>query len=143
MTLDIEKIHSKFQDITESLTRLERFRGLPLEAFLGDQDKLDVASFRLIVATEAALDICFHLVANLLNKVPEEYAGCFKLLGDAGLIDATLALKLSQMARFRNLLVHHYWKVEYVRLYELIAGSDLEDLREFMRQTGTLLKKYA
>jgi len=132
--LNIEKLYAKFRDITESVARLKQFREVSREEFLQDQDKLDVASFRLIVATEAAIDICLHVSAKLLRKVPEEYAACFKLLGESGVIDGDLALRLSRMARFRNLLVHHYWKIDYERMYELITGTDLDDLAEFIAQ---------
>jgi uncharacterized protein YutE (UPF0331/DUF86 family) len=42
------------------------------------------------------------------------------------------------MARFRNVLVHLYWTVDYERLYDIIRG-DLGDLREFVRAIGGLL----
>jgi uncharacterized protein YutE (UPF0331/DUF86 family) len=34
------------------------------------------------------------------------------------------------MARFRNLLVHVYWKIDYVQVYEIIS-TRLDDLRVF------------
>jgi uncharacterized protein YutE (UPF0331/DUF86 family) len=118
--LNIEKIYAKFRDISVSVARLKQFREISVEKFLSDQDKLDIASFRLIVAIEAAIDICLHISAKLLRRVPEDYAGCFRLLGDHGLIDSELADRLSLMARFRNLLVHHYWKIDYGRMYSII-----------------------
>jgi uncharacterized protein YutE (UPF0331/DUF86 family) len=142
-SLNIEKVYAKFRDITESVARLKQFRDLPLEEFLQDQDKLDIASFRLIVATEAAIDICLHVAAKVLRKVPEEYAACFKMLGQSGLIDDALAARLSQMARFRNLLVHHYWKIDYERMYDLITGPDMDDLAELTRQVSKLAEEKA
>lgn len=139
--LNIEKLYAKFQDITKSLDRLKQFRSTSQVDFLQDQDKLDIASFRLIVATEAAIDICLHVAAKQLKKVPEEYAACFKLLAQSNLIDSELAARLSRMARFRNLLVHHYWKIDYERMYELILGSDLDDLTEFIREIKSLLQE--
>lgn len=135
--LNIEKIYGKFRDISESVARLEQFRDLSLEEFLSDQDKLDIASFRLIVATEAAIDICLHTSAKLLRKVPEDYAGCFRLLGDHELISRELADRLSLMARFRNLLVHHYWKIDYGRMYAIITGAELNDLDLFIKEIST------
>ena len=78
-----------------------------------------------------------------MKRVPEEYAACFGMLGDAGLIPPALAERLKQMARFRNLLVHVYcvhvyWKMAYGRLYDVISG-DLEDLREFAGAITRLL----
>jgi uncharacterized protein YutE (UPF0331/DUF86 family) len=42
------------------------------------------------------------------------------------------------MARFRNLLVHMYWKMEYGTLYELIQHN-LKDLRRFSEAIVALL----
>jgi uncharacterized protein YutE (UPF0331/DUF86 family) len=141
MPLNIEKLYARFQDINESIARLRQLGSLPIVDFAADQDKLDVASFRLIVATEAAIDICFHASAKLLKKVPDDYACCFKLLADQALIDKDLATRLARMARFRNLLVHHYWKIDYMRLHQIIGGPDLDDLSEFIRQINGLVNQ--
>jgi uncharacterized protein YutE (UPF0331/DUF86 family) len=42
------------------------------------------------------------------------------------------------MARFRNLLVHMYWKIDYDRVYDVIA-HDLDDLRAFSRRMAALI----
>jgi len=43
--------------------------------------------------------------------------------------------RLQQMARFRNLLVHVYWNVDYGRVFDVLE-TDLEDLRAFSRRLG-------
>ena len=43
-----------------------------------------------------------------------------------------------RMARFRNLLVHMYWKVDYEKVHEVIHHS-LEELRLFGRTIARLL----
>jgi uncharacterized protein YutE (UPF0331/DUF86 family) len=139
--LDIDKIYPKFRDIRESTDRLRAFRDISLDEFLNDQDKQDIASFRLIVATEAAIDICLHIAAKVLKKVPEDYAGCFKVLCDHGLIDQELATCMAQIARFRNLLVHKYWEIDYSRMYAIISGSDLGNLEEFIRQINRCIEE--
>jgi uncharacterized protein YutE (UPF0331/DUF86 family) len=65
-----------------------------------------------------------------LHQVPEEYAGCFVALEQAGLIPGDLSCRLQQMARFRNLLVHVYWKIDYGQVYDIIE-TRLDDLRAF------------
>ena len=140
MTLQVDKVYAKFRDITESIERLKAFKGVSLEAFLSDRDKQDIASFRLIVATEAAIDLCLHILAKRLGKVAEDYAACFKLLADQNFIDGALASRLARMARFRNLLVHQYWDIDYSRLYNLITGPDLEDLEDFVRQVSHFIE---
>ena len=141
MKIDVEKVYAKFTDITESIERLRAFRNISLKEFLNDQDKQDIASFRLIVATEAAIDLCLHISAKNFKKVAQEYAACFKLLADQGLIDHDLSERLSNMARFRNLLVHRYWEIDYARLYQTITGPDLDDLEIFVQAVGKLIEQ--
>jgi uncharacterized protein YutE (UPF0331/DUF86 family) len=141
--LNNDKIYSKFRDIRESIERLTAFKDISLEAFLHDRDKQDIASFRLIVATEAAIDMCLHIAAAVFKQVPEEYAGCFRLLYDNGLIDLNVSNRLSRMARFRNLLVHQYWEIDYSRMYDIITGSDVGDLEELIRQINRWMKTEA
>ena len=142
MDLNLEKIYAKFRDIEESVARLKQFRKIPVEDFLADRDSQDIASFRLIVATEAAIDTCLHISARMLPKmVPEEYAACFHLLAEHGLIEGDLAARLAHMARFRNLLIHRYWHIDYARVMRSSPVPTWKTLGEFMKQVGRLMEK--
>lgn len=139
MTLNPDLVRERCQEITDSLARLERFQEVPREEFLEDQDSLDIACYRLLVAIEAALGLCFHVSAKRLETVPADYAACFGKLGEAGLVPEDLALRLRRMARFRNLLVHVYWEVDYEKVREII-DNNLDDLREFSGIMAGLLQ---
>ncbi len=139
MTLNPDLIRTRCNEIEASLDRLEHIRPFTLEQFLTDQDTQDVACYRLLIAIEAALALCFHVSAKRLQKVPEEYAGCFGLLHEAGLLSADLTSRLQQMARFRNLLVHVYWKIDYRQVYDIIQ-TRLQDLRDFSIAMANLLE---
>jgi uncharacterized protein YutE (UPF0331/DUF86 family) len=138
MTLDGDVVRTRCQEIAESLERLERIRAGGREQFLSDRDVQDIASYRLLVAIEAALALCYHVSARRLRTAPEDYADCFAGLERAGLIPFDLAVRLQQMARFRNLLVHVYWTIDYGRVFDVLE-HDLDDLRQFARTVAALL----
>ena len=138
MILNQDLIRTRCQEIEDSLARLEKIKIIPKENFLKDQDLQDIACYRLLVAIEAALGLCFYVAAKRLKKVPEEYAECFAILADAGIIAQELSESLQRMARFRNLLVHMYWKVDYGTLYEVLQNN-LKDLRLFSEAIVALL----
>ncbi len=138
MTLNADLVRARCAEIEDSVSRLERFARRSRDEFLADQDGLDVACYRLLVAIEAALALCYHVSAKRLHKVPEEYAACFGLLRDAGIIADDQTQRLQQMARFRNLLVHMYWKVDYGQVYDVIQHH-LGDLRAFAAAVVRLL----
>ena len=100
MTLNPDLIRQRCQEIAESLARLEHFQPLAKADFLANQ------------------------------QTPEDYAACFARVAEAGLISQPLAERLQQMARFRNLLVHMYWRIDYQRVYDILQ-KDLGDWREF------------
>ena len=138
MNLDADVVRSRCSDIEESLKRLERLRVMPLARFLEDRDAQDIACYRLMVSIEAALALCYHTTARRLRLTPDDNAACFEALQEAGILDAALSERLRRMARFRNLLVHMYWKVDYAKVHEMIQHS-LGDLRAFTRAIAQLL----
>jgi len=136
--LNPDRIRAKLQDISGALERLDRFRTMSREAFLANEDAQDIARSRLLTAMEAALNVCFHLSAKKLARVPQGYTECFLTLGKAGLIEPSLAERLGTMAGFRNRLVHVYWDVDYGQVYDIIV-NDLEDLKLFCQVVAELL----
>jgi uncharacterized protein YutE (UPF0331/DUF86 family) len=131
-------VRSRCSEIEESVVRLEQLRSLGRDEFLASRDAQDIACYRLLVAIEAALALCYHVSAKKLSRVPEEYAECFGVLQHAGIIAPDLAARLQQMARFRNLLVHLYWKIDQARVFEILS-TDLDDLRRFAAAIARLL----
>jgi uncharacterized protein YutE (UPF0331/DUF86 family) len=138
MTLNTDLIRTRCLEIEESVSRLERLQALSRDAFLADQDTLDLACYRLLVAIEAALALCYHVSAKRLHRVPEEYAQCFANLRDAGIIPADLTERLQQMARCRNLLIHMYWRIDYGQVYDILHRN-LQDLRTFAAAIALLV----
>lgn len=138
MTLDADVVRGRCQEIEQSLRRLERIRSGDRAAFLASDDAKDIACYRLLIGIEAALALCYHVSARQLRTVPDDYAGCFLCLERGGLIPPDLSERLQQMARFRNLLVHVYWTIDYDRVFDMLEHHT-GDLREFSRIVAALL----
>lgn len=111
----------------------------PREVFLADSRTVNGAKYLLIVATEAALDICNHIAARRGGRSPRDYADCLAVLREIAAVDEVLAGRLARMARFRNLLVHLYWRVDDAEIYRVIQ-EDLGDLEDYLRSLGRFLK---
>ncbi len=62
------------------------------KAFLSDARAVNSAKYLLIVATEAALDICNHLAAKKGGRSPEDYADCMTVLGELGVVPHPVSL---------------------------------------------------
>jgi uncharacterized protein YutE (UPF0331/DUF86 family) len=66
------------------------------ETFLGEAKTVNSAKYLLIVATEAALDICNHLAAKKGGRSPEDYADCMTILGELGVLKQDLKVRMSE-----------------------------------------------
>jgi uncharacterized protein YutE (UPF0331/DUF86 family) len=138
VTLDADVVRSRCGDIEDSVVRLEHLAMAGRDQFLVDRDSQDIACYRLLVAIEAALALCYHVSTRRLRKAPDDYAACFATRSEAGLIPEDLSQRLQQMARFRNLLVHIYWKLDYGRVYDIVQ-RDIGDLRLFAAAIAALV----
>lgn len=137
MSLNPELIHKRCSEISEALERLDKIKKSK-DKFLKDKDLQDIASYRLLVAIEAAINLCYHVAAKKLKKAPGEYAECFGILAEAEIIPNELSLELKKMARFRNMLVHMYWKIDYELILDILQ-HDLDHLRQFSKAITALL----
>lgn len=136
MNIDRERVQALLARIGEAQAKAARLGELPETEFLSDYRNTESAKYLLIVAVEAAIDVCQHLVARGGGRLPTDYADCFTSLGEMGVLPADLVGRLRRMARFRNLLVHLYWKVDDREVYRILREnlSDLTEFREAMAQ---------
>ena len=118
--------------------RLEALAARSLPEFLADRDSQDIACYRLLIAIEAALALCYHVSSRRLRTAPESYADCFAVLGGAGIVAPDLAERLQRMAKFRNLLVHVYRNIDHRQVHRTMQ-EDLGDLRAFAAAIAALL----
>ena len=110
--LNLDRLRELAGHLRDAVRQLREVAVLPRDAFLADSRTVNSAKYLLIVATEAALDICNHLAARRGARSPEDYADCMVVLAEIGVIDNDLRTRLVRMALFRNLLVHVYAKVD-------------------------------
>lgn len=131
--LNINLISERISDIKKSLEIINKIAAINKESFLKDEIIMSAAKYQLILAIEAAQNICNHLAARVAKTAPTSYADCFRILAENQIISDKLAHKLSSMAKFRNLLVHQYGKVDNVIIYQII-NNDTLDLLNYLSE---------
>ncbi|MBE3587841.1 MAG: DUF86 domain-containing protein [Thermoanaerobacteraceae bacterium] len=134
-----ELVGEKIADMEKALAILDQISRIPEKDFLEDQILISGAKYQLIVAIEAAQNLCNHLAARVAREAPESYADCFRILGRKRIISKELALKLASMARFRNLLVHQYGKVDDSTVYQILK-NDTGDISKYTEEIRGFLK---
>lgn len=140
MDYNPDKVRKLTSEILTALERLEDLRKLDASSFLSDPHKVGSAKYNFIVAIESAIDLCNHVISRNGYRTPEDYADTFRVMGERGAFDAGFTETLSQMARFRNRLVHVYWDVDDREVYKLIQ-SRLADIRRFLELFGVFIRQ--
>jgi uncharacterized protein YutE (UPF0331/DUF86 family) len=137
--VNIDRLRELAGYLRDACRQLHELGKLEEAEFLSDAKTVNSAKYLLIVATEAALDICGHVVAKRGGRSPEDYADCMRILGELGVLDEDLRMRMGKMARFRNLLVHLYWKVEDRGVYRVLRER-LGDFDEYLGAVGRFVE---
>jgi uncharacterized protein YutE (UPF0331/DUF86 family) len=128
--VSVEKITDKLKQLDEFLAILKDMRKASRDEFLNDKILMGSAKYYLQVSIECCLDIANHIIAAECFRAPKDYADSFKVLEENQVLDENLGIKLRQMAKFRNRLVHLYGEIDDAYVYQFIE-KDLQDILAF------------
>jgi uncharacterized protein YutE (UPF0331/DUF86 family) len=92
----------------------------------------------MLVAIQSAIDISNHIIAEKKLRKPATYREAFEILQEGGFIPLQLSDDLSELAGFRNVLVHIYWKLDIDAIYGILQ-NDLDTLKKFERTIKDML----
>ncbi|MEW6621808.1 MAG: DUF86 domain-containing protein [Bacillota bacterium] len=140
MKYDIEKITPIISELNSSTSLLRELSSISKDIFITDIHKVSSAKYNLIIAIEAIIDICNHIISKNGYRVPEDYTDTFNVMAENKLFTQDFAATLIKMARFRNRLVHVYWKIDDDILYDILQ-NDLKDFDVFLKVFSELTSK--
>ena len=135
---NVDRIRQLLGEINSSLRKLDGYAQLSEKDFLSNSDKVDSAKYNLIVAIEGAIDICNHVVARAGGRAPHDHADCFEVLRELKMLSDDFVERLKSMAKFRNLLVHLYWKVDDQKVFRILK-TDIQDIKEYIKEMNKLI----
>lgn len=128
-----EFIEGKMDIIERNFEFLQEYKKIGEEEFLNSYKDIQAVKYTLLETIEACIDIASHIISSRGFERAESYAEMFEILGRRGVISSELSKKLADMARFRNILVHGYAKVDSVRVLKIIR-EELKDIEEFVKE---------
>lgn len=133
--VDPGRVRSLLDRLAEERSHLRALAARGPAALLADPDLLAAVKYRFVVAIETCIDLAQHVIASEGLRAPASFADAFAVLGEAGFVDEELVPALQSMARFRNLLVHGYLRVDDERVVEVLR-TRLGDLESFGSQVA-------
>lgn len=119
-------------------SRVASLRKPSMEALVADENALDLVSFNLMLAVQAACDIATHVIAEERFRPASSLAESFERLAEEGVISRTTAARLAQAAGFRNVVAHAYHRVNPTAVY-MASTTGLDDLDAFAREVSQWL----
>jgi uncharacterized protein YutE (UPF0331/DUF86 family) len=123
-------VEARLKLLAEYTNDLRELQSVNLEEYQENKLVRKAVERTLHTAIEACLDIGHHIIAQEGFRSPEDNKDVFVVLGEEGVLSHTLASRLVDMARFRNLLVHEYTHLDNTVVYGILKRR-LSDFDEF------------
>lgn len=125
--VDRELLSRKISNLSEYINELQRADDIDFEKYTADPRSRAFVERYLHLAIEEVFDISNHLVSFHRWREPTGYRDLLLVLKENGVVSAKLLPRFQNMASFRNMLVHHYEKVDD----EVVFGIFKKRLSDF------------
>jgi uncharacterized protein YutE (UPF0331/DUF86 family)/predicted nucleotidyltransferase len=121
-TMDKLLVQDKLARLMTSLRELRIVLDVPRDVYEQEFMRYRTAERNLEMLIEYAATINAE-VASAAGIPPSDYYSSFFSAADAGAIDRSLAMKLADVARLRNVVIHAYEKIDVGATYERLKAS--------------------
>jgi len=131
--LDREVVESKLRFLREYLNDLGEYETISLSDYKTSKKDQRFVERTLHLACECCLDIAAHIISRVGLREPSDNKDLFVILFENSIISESTHCALMKMAKFRNIIVHDYARIEP----EIVIGilkKDIEDFKQFAQQ---------
>ena len=125
-----QDVQIHFDTFEENLGKLERLSRFSYDEFMAEFWYLEAAVHLLQISVEALVEISRYVIRSLGLPSADSYRQVPVVLADAGYFDQTAAPIYDKIVRFRNLVVHHYYRVDPEEVYQILT-KNLSDLQNW------------
>jgi uncharacterized protein YutE (UPF0331/DUF86 family) len=105
-------ILKKLSTLDEYLKQIAEYTSITVQAYAGDWKTQRIVERTFQMMIETCLDIGGHIISDEKMRVPETYADIFRILVENGILSKTHLVAFEKMAKFRNIVVHDYEKID-------------------------------
>ena len=137
MQINHDMIMTRLKRLENCIFKLKKIAQNSKQEFIKNDDLQDIAERNLQLAAQCCIDIGNHIISKQKISFPEGYADIFSKLFEGGIINEATEQKMSDIAGFRNILVHDYLKISYEIVYDNL--HDLDVFINFARQINSFI----
>lgn len=143
MKLDKERLEKYLDKIATETIDIEKIisqKGKKGDDILQDPHIIKSLKYSTIVIAEAIASALQHILAKKYNIVIDGYMAVFRESKEHKVISTELLKRLQPFFRFRNMLVHQYWRVDNKVFAENLRNG-LNDFRIFVNETRKIINE--
>ena len=127
-----EVVLSRLNKLNEYIVLLNKVKSYSKKEYIENPFIYGASERFLHLAIECVLDISNHVISDMRFRKPDSNKDIFQVLLENKIIDNELKVNLSNMAGFRNILVHDYIRLDREAVYNIIINN-LKDIEDFMK----------
>jgi uncharacterized protein YutE (UPF0331/DUF86 family) len=124
--VDEALILRKLAELDQYSSQLKEYENTTVEQYSDDWKIQRIIERTLQMMIETCTDIAGHIISDKGYRIPKSYADTFKVLLEEKILDRKLYAVMEKIAKFRNIVVHHYDKVD-AEIVTAILKNDLAD----------------
>ena len=134
-----EIVERKIVSLKGYLKELYNATDINWEKYITDNRSKRFVERLLQISIETMIDIAQHVIADEGLREPGSYRDVFKVLVENHVIAEEKLQRLEKIASFRNVLVHHYEKIDDSIVYGIFKNN-LGDIEDFITDILVWLK---
>lgn len=134
--VDEALILRKLAELDQYYKQLKEYENTTVDQYSDDWKIQRIIERTLQMMIETCVDIAGHIIADKGFRIPKSYADTFKVLLEEKILSRKLSAVMEKMAKFRNIVVHHYDEVDA----EIVVGIIKNDLPDFMGYKAAIIK---
>ena len=140
MRIDKERIGKYLDQIAAEIVDLENILSKKDNSLLADPYIIKSLKYSTIVIAEAIASTLQHILAKKFNVVIDGYASVYIQSKENNIIPGKLLTRLNPFFKFRNMLVHQYWRVDN-KVFIKNLRDGLNDFRKFIKKINEVVSE--
>ena len=130
----------KLASLDDYRKQVSEYSTISVDQYRSDWKIQRIVERTLQMMIELCADIASHVISDSALRTPETYADTFRVLAENNVLTADQFAVMEKMAKFRNIVVHQYEKVD-AEIVIIILKKHLTDFEKFREAILSYLKK--
>lgn len=124
------------REVAEAIEEVREIISLDVDSFLNDRRARFSLRYSIVLIVESLADIAVAILEKDFNEVVESYRDAIMKLRDKRVLESRVAESIARLVSLRNLIVHRYWVVDDLKIYESAKSSGIENIERFIEEVS-------